>query len=146
MCTVVHAASGDSRSHSILIGIDAVETDELYAGPFVAASGELPFRASPMLPDPVDGSEPERPAGELAERDSSGPVAGAEDPAFLDEEDGDVFAFGRVRSSPARLTIPFVNASTSSTSWRGNLFERITHSTAADCRGRCGVFGLAEHS
>ena len=55
MLVIVHAASGERRSHAIVVGIDEVEADESRAGALVDAVLPLPLAAPEPAPLPVDG-------------------------------------------------------------------------------------------
>jgi hypothetical protein len=91
MFVIVQAASGESRSQAIVLGIVVVEADELGARPFVDAILEGPFGSAVASSVPVVATLPERDPRVGAESDSSGLKAQGELPAFLDEVAGEIF-------------------------------------------------------
>jgi hypothetical protein len=92
MFTIVQAASGDSRSKVISLGIVGVEAEDFGPLPLVdTASAELPFR-SVAGPGPVDETTAETRSGEGRKARSLGSViAFAQDPRFADQPGKGVF-------------------------------------------------------
>jgi hypothetical protein len=79
-------------SHSILVGIDAVEADEFDPRPFVDTILEDPAVSPEATSGPVDDAEPESCAGVAGERNPAGLETGAELPALRDEVDVELLA------------------------------------------------------
>jgi hypothetical protein len=82
-------------SHSIVAGIELVETEELRPGSLVDVPREGPACSTEALALPVDAAEAEvrgSPADETRGRSPAGFVSEAELPALSDEERGELFA------------------------------------------------------
>jgi hypothetical protein len=55
MCVIVQAAVADSMSHWIVVGIDAVETDEPWPFTLVGAGAGLPLGSASIASNPGEG-------------------------------------------------------------------------------------------